>query len=140
MSSADDHSDNWQLIHPPTDITKEISKFGDEPVSCGAFGDIYKGKWNEGGKLIRLEHRKLVAIKVIRPLLAEGENREKIARVSPMSLLGSFSPHCLQRLNREIALWQNLRHENILTFVGVSTAFGTLPSPISLWMANGIYS
>lgn len=45
-----------------------------------------------------------------------------------------------QRLNREIRLWSLLKHNNVVPFVGVSGDFGSLLSPLSIWMPNGILS
>ncbi|KZT31563.1 kinase-like protein [Sistotremastrum suecicum HHB10207 ss-3] len=104
-------------VSPPRDVTGLVSKEGEHPFSCGAFGDVYKGTWRESRFSLS---KKTVAIKVIRPFLAEGKEREKFAR----------------RLNREIGIWQKLTHDNILPFIGIATNFGKLPSPISLWMPN----
>jgi hypothetical protein len=45
----------------------------------------------------------------------------------------------LQRLNREIALWENLNFTapNILPFFGISNNLGCFPASVSLYLENG---
>jgi hypothetical protein len=40
-------------------------------------------------------------------------------------------------LDREIALWQRLEHENIQPFLGISNVFGKFKAIISPWQAHG---
>jgi serine/threonine protein kinase len=45
-----------------------------------------------------------------------------------------------QRLCREALVWRQLRHRNVLPFIGLNTSIfpeNTIPSLISPWMENG---
>ncbi|KZT33312.1 kinase-like protein [Sistotremastrum suecicum HHB10207 ss-3] len=103
--------EDWAPTETPRDVSSFVSKESEHPVGFGAFGDVYKCKWKES----IIAHKKTVAIKVMRSFLAENEDKERNIR----------------RWNREIRLWQNLSHENIMPFLGIAKQFGPLPSPVS---------
>ena len=43
----------------------------------------------------------------------------------------------LQRIRREILVWQRLNHENVLPLLGTVSHFGRYMSLVSPWMDNG---
>jgi len=121
--------DIWAATLEPTDLSDFVTKDSEHSVSGGAFGDIYKGTWypNTRKRSVMRMWRTLsqpqidkpvpVAIKVVRSSLPQEEAKHHLAK--------------------EIAIWQRLKHDNILPFLGVSNNYGILPSPIAAWQENG---
>ena len=84
----------WGEVLEPTDLTEFVQRESDVPVSAGAAGDVYKGIYYPNYKktsVIRI-WRSLsqpsvdkpipVAIKVLRPSLADGSSQNESKRVS----------------------------------------------------------
>ncbi|KAG7085642.1 hypothetical protein E1B28_003189 [Marasmius oreades] len=97
------------------DLTDEVKIIGKDPVACGAFSDVWTGKWYD--KVEMREHR--VAIKYLRQVMVQNV-REKL----------------LKRLQEEIHIWHQLSHRNLATLYGLvqtSTSIGM----VSLWCDNG---
>ena len=42
-----------------------------------------------------------------------------------------------QRLRREIKVWLNLRHVNVLPLLGTTMGFGRFPAMVCPWVENG---
>ncbi|KAL0573864.1 hypothetical protein V5O48_008081 [Marasmius crinis-equi] len=98
-----------------TDLTEEVQIIGKDPVACGAFSDVWTGKWYD--RMERKEQR--VAIKYLRQVMVQNV-REKL----------------LKRLQEEIHVWHQLCHSNLATLYGLvqtSTSIGM----VSLWCDNG---
>ncbi|KAF9267178.1 kinase-like protein [Marasmius fiardii PR-910] len=97
------------------DLTDEVKIIGKDPLACGAFSDVWMGKWYD--RVERVEHR--VAIKYLRQVMVQNV-REKF----------------LKRLQEEIHVWHQLSHRNLATLYGLvqtSTSVGM----VSLWCDNG---
>ncbi|KZP19479.1 kinase-like protein [Athelia psychrophila] len=47
---------------------------------------------------------------------------------------------CVQRLNRELRVWQRLKHKNVLLLYGTVASFGPCLSFVSPWLKNGSIS
>ncbi|KAF9027827.1 kinase-like protein [Hymenopellis radicata] len=86
---------------------------GKSPIAGGGYADVWRGVTEDG---------KLVCLKALRLYVHGGSTRDEI-----------FKAFC-----REALLWRQLRHPNILPFVGVSLdLFHPSFCLISLWMADG---
>ena len=42
-----------------------------------------------------------------------------------------------QRLRREIKVWLNLKHDNVLPLLGTTMGFGRFPAMVCPWAENG---
>ncbi|KAJ7067087.1 kinase-like domain-containing protein [Mycena amicta] len=96
---------------PSSLFIQGISERGEHPVYGGGFGDIYRASYNT----------KPVALKLMRHFLHGLEARKG-----------------QQKLLREALVWKELRHPNILPFIGIDRE--TFPSAyclVSPWMRNG---
>ncbi|KIJ13858.1 hypothetical protein PAXINDRAFT_13406 [Paxillus involutus ATCC 200175] len=118
----------------PTDLTGSVVREGQEPIASGSFGDTYKGTLRMHGRLIN------VAVKAIR-IFNDGDNanaeKVSIPRFLPLSVLVQ---QVIQRVRREMRIWTNLDHINILPLLGTTMGFGRLPAMISPWLENGALS
>ncbi|CAE6411010.1 unnamed protein product [Rhizoctonia solani] len=94
------------------DLTSAIDSnhFSSEVVACGNFGDIWKGKLNDGTD---------VAIKVWR-----------------LTWLTTDKQKSLKRLMRELYNWSKAKHINIHQLLGVIMFQGRV-GMVSKWMPNG---
>ncbi|KAG7088729.1 hypothetical protein E1B28_012697 [Marasmius oreades] len=97
----------------PTSIhLSKVAKDGLHPVSGGGFADIWKG---------RLEDTRTVCLKVLRVYTATYDEKR-----------------LLKQLSKEVLLWRQLRHPNILQFLGITKElFRPSYCIVSPWMANG---
>ncbi|KAG8894566.1 hypothetical protein FRB99_001136 [Tulasnella sp. 403] len=99
-------------------IVRGLRKPVSQPVAHGGYGDIYKGELERDGQVV--EDASKVAIKALR-----------CASNMPFA-------HLLLILAREMTVWSDLSHENILPFLGFevdeSKRAASLVSP---WMENG---
>jgi hypothetical protein len=141
--------DIWGEKVEVTDLSDYVTK-DEYLVAGGSRGDIYRGTYYPN--LPKSPFRRMfrafsqpqpvklipVAIKVVRQILS-GETQQRDVKIvsvkyitQPVSRVNS-----IQHLDKEIAIWQRLRHDNILPFLGVSRNFGPLPSPITEWQVNG---
>jgi serine/threonine protein kinase len=91
------------------------------PISSSHFSDIYRGRC--GGRD--------VAVKALRLHIDE------IHVVKKVSVFDNWwaSSNLHQAYLHELVLWQCLRHENIVPFLGTSSAFEV--SLVSEWMSGG---
>jgi hypothetical protein len=92
-SNAED--EDWGKVALATDLSESVFKDGDLAVGGGGFGDVFKGKWVDRpsttiafmiNKVSHHFYEKSVAIKVIRPLVADGHQRKTIKRVSSLHI------------------------------------------------------
>ncbi|KAK0449321.1 kinase-like domain-containing protein [Armillaria borealis] len=98
-------------IVPSSFYSQGVTREGTNPVGGGGFADIWKGR------LLDTQ----VCLKVLR-LFTTGKDREKL----------------LREFCQEALVWRQLRHPNILPFLGVSKyLFAPSYCLISPWMING---
>ncbi|KAK0188261.1 kinase-like domain-containing protein [Armillaria mellea] len=98
-------------IVPSSFSSRNVVKEGTNPICGGGFADIWKGRLQDAQ----------VCLKVLRLFIPE-KAREKLLR-----------DFC-----QETLVWRQLRHPNILPFLGVSEElFAPSYCLISLWMING---
>ncbi|KAK0464744.1 kinase-like domain-containing protein, partial [Desarmillaria tabescens] len=98
-------------IVPSSLSSRDVTREGPYPIGGGGFADIYKGRL----------HDTQVCLKVLRIFIPE-KAREKLLR-----------DFC-----REALVWRQLRHPNILPFLGVNKdLFAPSYCLISPWMVNG---
>ncbi|KAG6375777.1 kinase-like domain-containing protein [Boletus reticuloceps] len=98
------------------DLTNQVTREGHDPVASGGFADIYRGMLRQNnGQPIK------VAIKAIKTYSGEDGNFSKKQK----------------RLRREIKVWLNLRHANVLPLFGTTVGFGRFPAMVCPWVENG---
>lgn len=117
-----------QLGH--LDLTGKVIKIEKHPRGGGGFGDVWRGR-SDGTE---------VAIKV--PTLYirdDGRPLEIVAKVSAFTI--TIIVYSLQFRSqeacKEIRIWSQLRHDNILPLLGFCFNFSSIVSLISPWMVNG---
>ncbi|KAK7060776.1 hypothetical protein VNI00_000508 [Paramarasmius palmivorus] len=119
-------------VLPPTLFVENIIREGDHAQGGGGFADIWKGLYNE----------RPVCLKVLRMFTGSDEaSREKAFMVLAFDLhisIEFLTSITEQDFCEEAILWKQLKHPNILPFLGVNT---TLFAPgfclVSPWMTNG---
>ncbi|KAF9225089.1 kinase-like protein [Gyrodon lividus] len=99
----------------PDDLTRYVVREGEDPFASGGFGDVYRGTFRMGGRVID------VAVKAIRTYSADDGDyaRDK------------------KRFRREIRSWMNLNHINVLPLLGTTMNFGRFPAMVCPWLENG---
>ncbi|KIK65940.1 hypothetical protein GYMLUDRAFT_952936 [Collybiopsis luxurians FD-317 M1] len=98
-------------VLPPSMFLKDLMCESKHPVTGGGFADIWIGRLNE----------QRVCVKVLRFFL-QGSDRETLQ----------------QALGKEVLLWRQLNHPNILPFLGINTElFPPTFCIVSPWMSNG---
>ncbi|KAG8946385.1 hypothetical protein FRC03_001389 [Tulasnella sp. 419] len=102
------------------DFTGRWTKLDDVPTSVGGNSDIYKAELDMDKH--RNDGKQLVAIKVLRSVRIPG-NRE-------------ISEILKKRLMREMTVWSQLHHDNVVPFLGYGFT-GDFPCLIAPWYANG---
>ena len=92
------NEEDWGELIDPTDVSETVFKDSEIPFGGGEFGDVYKGRWvvrltpsipyNKFNKFNNISHlvNLPVAIKTVRPLIADGPDRDDVKRVSRYSL------------------------------------------------------
>ncbi|KAF9228982.1 WD40 repeat-like protein [Gyrodon lividus] len=99
----------------PNDLTGHVTREGEHPVASGSFGDVYRGTFRVSGRLID------VAVKAIRTYsIDDGDYALK-----------------KKRLRREIRVWLNLEHTNVLPFFGTTMGFGQFAAMVCPWIEGG---
>ncbi|KAG2112148.1 hypothetical protein BD769DRAFT_1642591 [Suillus cothurnatus] len=93
---------------PIPDLTRLITRCSPDPISGGAYGNIYKCIYHGP------EGDEEVAVKAIRPQFFSAET-----------------------FRRELGIWKRLRHYNILKFMGTASGFGPSVALVAPWMTNG---
>ncbi|KAF8838106.1 kinase-like protein [Paxillus ammoniavirescens] len=99
----------------PTDLTGHVERGGEDPIASGSYGDIYKGTLRVSAKSIE------VAVKAIRTYSADDDDHA----------------HKKKKLRREIRVWLNLDHINVLPLFGTTTGFGRFPAMVCPWLEDG---
>lgn len=99
----------------PCDLTGHVSRQDQYPAAHGGFSDVWIGSWDKGGETLK------VAIKVLRPQTCQEDARSKVDK----------------RLRRELRVWKELQHPNIVPLFGVVSDYGPYVSMVSPWMENG---
>ncbi|OAX38704.1 kinase-like protein [Rhizopogon vinicolor AM-OR11-026] len=98
------------------DLTEEVEKVGDAPVSGGSFADVWKGVWTNPHS-----GAQPVALKYLRQYMhMTSEVKEKL----------------LLRLKSEVVAWHRLRHSNIAQLYGVIQSPNSI-AMVSPWCNNG---
>jgi len=95
------------------DLTGQIARNDSNRYAAaqGGFADIYRGVWKS----------QEVAIKVLRFSINDEDAQVKWNK----------------RLRRELLIWQQLDHPNILPLFGITSDFGPFAGMVGPWMANG---
>ncbi|KAF9033967.1 kinase-like protein [Hymenopellis radicata] len=103
---------------PTSFFCRNVKREGDHPIWGGGFADIWKGSMAVDDTA---NFSKVVCLKVLRFFIT-GDQRQEL----------------LKDCCREALVWRQLRHPNVLGFLGVNADLFT-PSfcLISPWMANG---
>ncbi|KAF9228991.1 WD40 repeat-like protein [Gyrodon lividus] len=99
----------------PNDLTDHVMREGEYPIASGSYGDIYRGTFRLNGRSVD------VAVKAIRTY----------------SVDSSDYAHKKKRLRREITVWLNLKHVNVLPLFGTTTGFGLFPAMVCPWLEGG---
>ncbi|KAF9068272.1 kinase-like domain-containing protein [Rhodocollybia butyracea] len=98
-------------VLPPSMILDDLVCESKRAVNGGGFADVWIGRWDN----------RRVCMKVLR-YFQQGSERETL----------------LKALSKEVLLWRQLNHPNILPFLGVNTEiFSPSFCIISPWMFNG---
>jgi serine/threonine protein kinase len=112
----------------------------------GGYADVYKGKWINVPDDSLLQRFPKVVVKKFRIDQAslrniDGSGKGWGRRVSHyyFEQVGIFdaSANDGEQILREIAAWQDLKHENIVPFVGVVQAVGEVPQLVSEMIMGG---
>ncbi|KAJ3742898.1 TKL/TKL-ccin protein kinase [Lentinula detonsa] len=104
------------------DFTGQISLLGGSAVAGGGYSDVWKATLNSRKDGHGQELK--VAVKVIRSHYGSSENESILKR----------------RLARELDVWKQLKHPNILPLYGVTSGFGPYDAMVCPWMENGSVS
>jgi serine/threonine protein kinase len=98
------------------DLTDEVEKVGNAPVSGGSFADVWKGIWTNSHN-----GTQPVALKYLRQYMhMTDEIKEKL----------------MLRLKSEVVAWHRLRHSNIAQLYGVAQSPNSI-AMVSPWCNNG---
>ncbi|KAH7871132.1 uncharacterized protein C8R40DRAFT_1122895 [Lentinula edodes] len=104
------------------DFTGQISLVGGCAVAGGGYSDVWRAILNSRKDGHGQELK--VAVKVIRSNYGNPENEIILKR----------------RLARELDVWKQLNHPNILPLYGITSGFGPYDSLVCPWMENGSVS
>jgi len=109
-------------------ITGELRQIGKHPCGRGGNADVWRGAY-QGSK---------VAIKALRVSSRELGSLEKVQPL--VSVLFNNTVHVLmsagQKFCREVVLWKQFKHPNLLQLVGAKQTPSTMVM-ISEWMEHG---
>ncbi|KAL0570232.1 hypothetical protein V5O48_011740 [Marasmius crinis-equi] len=96
------------------DLTGQVEKDGRYAEAGGGFADVWKATWYDGDRQVK------VAVKALRSRGAPGQE-EKLRK----------------RLERELKVWKNLDHRNLVGLYGTVSDFGPYESMVCPWLENG---
>ncbi|KAF8835872.1 kinase-like protein [Paxillus ammoniavirescens] len=99
------------------DLSEYLRRLHNDPVASGGYGIVYKCSLRDGN-----DSSLVVAVKSFRyeiPLNSEPE------------------PKFSKTLRREIKVWRELRHPNIVPLLGIAYGFGSAISTVSPWICGG---
>lgn len=98
-----------------TDLTDDVTMIGKDAVACGAFSDVWKGKWWD-----RVERKeRTVAVKFLRRVMVQ-DVKEKL----------------LKRLQAEVVTWHHLCHRNVSQLYGIVQTEMSV-GMVSAWCEHG---
>ncbi|KAK0187235.1 kinase-like domain-containing protein [Armillaria mellea] len=98
-----------------TDLTDDVTMIGKDAVACGAFSDVWKGKWWD-----RVERKeRTVAVKFLRRVMVQNV-KEKL----------------LKRLEAEVITWHHLCHRNVSQLYGIVQSESCV-GMVSAWCKHG---
>ncbi|KIJ61124.1 hypothetical protein HYDPIDRAFT_31631 [Hydnomerulius pinastri MD-312] len=100
------------------DLTDRIERIRDHPVDGGSFGNVWRCLFHKDSSRIE------VAVKAFRFEQVES---------APSESLQKFS----KDLRREIKVWHNLHHPNVVPLLGIARGFGSIISAVSPWIHRG---
>ncbi|KAK0218723.1 kinase-like domain-containing protein [Armillaria fumosa] len=98
-----------------SDLTDDVTMIGKDAVACGAFSDVWKGKWWD--QVERKE--RTVAVKFLRRVMVQNV-KEKL----------------LKRLEAEVLTWHHLCHRNVSQLYGIVQS-ETSVGMVSAWCEHG---
>jgi hypothetical protein len=104
------------------DLTGQIALLGRSAVAGGGYSDVWRAILNSSKDGNGQEL--MVAVKVIRSHYGGSEGEAVLKR----------------RLARELDVWKQLKHPNILPLYGTTSGFGPYDSLVCPWMENGSVS
>ncbi|KAG8911699.1 hypothetical protein FRC02_006456, partial [Tulasnella sp. 418] len=115
-----DKSRDYSLIDfGAPDLTGCWTKFDDVPFMTGGHSDIYRARLEQGQQAKEMQ---IIAVKVLRSIRIRPDCvPEEILR---------------KRLMREMRVWSQLQHSNIVPFLGYAFS-GSFPCMIAPWYENG---
>ncbi|KAG9219642.1 hypothetical protein CCMSSC00406_0006036 [Pleurotus cornucopiae] len=110
------------------DLTGFIIKKSQYSASSGGYADIW----------VADSTRAKLAVKVIRSFTDnQCDYMKKLDKVIPSSFRKGHRLTLKQRLRREVVIWKELEHKNILPLLGIVRGFGPYVSMVCPWMAKG---
>ncbi|KAG8924321.1 hypothetical protein FRC02_010503 [Tulasnella sp. 418] len=101
------------------DLSGSWTKLDDVPLVTGGNSDIYRARLDRGQ---RSEENQLIAVKILRSIRIRPD-------CAPEEILR-------KRLMREMRVWSQLQHSNIVPFLGYAFS-GNFPCMIAPWYENG---
>ncbi|KIJ58113.1 hypothetical protein HYDPIDRAFT_119974 [Hydnomerulius pinastri MD-312] len=98
------------------DLTDHIERIRDHPVDGGSFGNIWRCLFHKDRSNTE------VAVKAFR--LQQVQSTPSLQKIS-------------RNLRREIKVWHNLHHPNVVPLLGIARGFGSIISAVSPWIHRG---
>ncbi|KIJ10805.1 hypothetical protein PAXINDRAFT_85450, partial [Paxillus involutus ATCC 200175] len=98
------------------DLTGSVTREGEHPFASGSYGDIYRGTLRVRGT---------------------STDVHSFIPSNPPRLTVRLARYFVQRLNREIRVWLNLKHINVLPLFGTTMGFGQFPAMVCPWLEDG---
>lgn len=111
-----------------TDLTTLVKRLNKTHQNNGSFGNVHTCKLNLGDTIQQVVFR------------YQSHSMSNCVDVAVKEINVTSSADMLKfakRLFREIKIWLELEHENIVPLWGVAYGFGSLPALISPWLKNG---
>lgn len=128
MASEEESWDNTGVV--PLDLSISVAKDSAYPAAVNAFGHVFRGT-------LTIDSTNKEAVADVKRPVTEGDRLSVAIRIIRPVVEAGQQKSLERRLKREIALWHQLRHENILPLYGISQKFDNLTATISPWMNNG---
>jgi serine/threonine protein kinase len=104
----------------------------DQIIGFGGFAEVYDADMC----IAETDETKRVAVKRFRVVLSTAEEFAKVRSVLFVRDGCVTDAQSIQSFTREILIWKQLEHENILPLLGVTVIEG-IPCTVSEWMENG---
>ncbi|KAG8918936.1 hypothetical protein FRC02_002027 [Tulasnella sp. 418] len=106
------------FVSKAIDVSGRMVLCGNAPAAVGGHSDVWYGRLND----IPPQGNTPVAIKVLRA------SRMKVSDISARLLV---------RLKREVNIWEQLQHENIVPLIGFAFTMNGSPCLVAPWYTNG---